>query len=309
MMSGKIVRPRIDDTFNDVVRGLPVELQNGARELPYRLGLTAAGGTWEDFVVMDPNRDLPRYASENPSNPGACLVNPETLAAFRRAHHCAAIYGLIHDRIADSQVLADSTILGLRTSFLEEWRTSLCIATDSARLSRSCIGEALGELEVGNAREAIALESATTRGEGTLRATEYAMLVRAKLRWFGTAAHALLLSLGQTQRAMRLREAYDTFSMALQCMDDALDEPRDVKQRGMSFPRALGLSPAGLLGAVPGLVDRAAMLALEAEFHELGSWFTRVAATFRRLPIFGEPLEAGVAALVILAAVEDVYRA
>ncbi|WP_044986149.1 hypothetical protein [Sorangium cellulosum] len=309
MTPGNEPRPRIDDTFAAVVAGLPADLRREAEHLPYRLGLTRSpSGAWEDFVVMDPNRDLPRYAAEDPARPGHCRLAVGQLFAYRRAHHCAAVYGLIADRIADGQVAKSRVFVRLRDEVLRAWIRALGVATGSPPRARALVGAALRATEWGNARERRALVRARRRGEGTLSAREYFTFTSAKLRWFGATAHGLLLSLGEPGRAGALRRTYDIFSIALQCIDDALDDASDRRTRGASFPLALGLPSGGLLAAAPGLIGRAASLARAARFHEFGLWLERVAATLERWPIPGDPLQSSLAAAVLQAAAEEVHH-
>jgi hypothetical protein len=308
-MPGNEPRPRIDETFAVLVDRLPPDLRREADRLPHRLGLTRRpDGGWEDFVVMDPNRDLPRYAAEDPAHPGRSRLAAERLLAYRRAHHCAAIYGLIADRIDDGQVTPDPALLHLRDAVHRAWIEALAGATGSPRRARAVVGAALRASRDGAAREQQALARAGRRGEGTLSALDYIAFTCAKLRWFGASAHGLLLSLGEPRRARALRTAYDTFSVALQCIDDALDDASDRRARGASFPAALGLPPGGLLAAAPGLMAQAASIAGAARFHELGLWLGQTASRIERWPVPGDPLQNGLAASMLQAAMNEVHH-
>lgn len=305
------MRPRIDDTFAELIASLPMHLRRNADQLPYRLGLTRSpDGQWEDFVVMDPNRDLPRYAAEDPTNPGLSRLTPEELDAYRRAHHYAAIYGLIDDRLTDGQVSKVHAFVRLRDETRRAWTRALGKATGSPGRARAVIAAALRSTKDGNRREQRALAQAVRRPCGEkLSPVEYVSFTCNKLRWFGASAHALLLSLGEPRRARALRAAYDTFSVALQCIDDAMDDVHDREIRGASFPEALGLPPNGLLAAAPGLVHQAADHARAAQFHELSQWLTRVGNTFEGRPVPGDPLRNALAALILQTAMNEVHDA
>lgn len=313
-MHGEAMRPRIDDTIAELIPSWPSSLRRDAERLPYRLGLTRSPeGRWEDFVVMDPNRDLPRYAAEDPTSPGLSRVRPEVLHAYRRAHHCAAAYGLIDDRLTDGQVSKAASLVLLREELRRAWTRALGEATGSPARARAVIAAALRSTKQGNQREQRALARARRRVHdekiAKLSPVEYVSFTCDKLRWFGASAHALLLSLGERRRALALRAAYDTFSVALQCIDDAMDDGRDRETRGASFPDALGLPANGLLAAAPGLVHQAAAHAHAAQFHELSQWLTRVATTFEQRPVPGDPLQNAIAALILQSAMSEVHDA
>lgn len=310
MMLGETQRPAIDDSFALLVESLPSDLRAETVQLPHRLGLTRhPDGGWEDFVVMDPNRDLPRYAAEAPLVPGTMRIRPDELLAYRRAHHYAAIYGLLDDRLTDEQVPQTKSLLRLRRESLRAWIQALTEATGSSRRAAQVIVTALQSTAKGNHREQAALELARSAEPTKLSPVEYVSFIGEKLRWFGASSHALLLSLHEPERAHGLRRAYDVFSVALQCIDDALDDDRDRAGRGISFPDALGLPPGGLLAAAPGLVRLASSYAEEFRFHELGAWLARVAKTFEEWPIPGNGLQNAFAAAIVHAATKEVYGA
>lgn len=307
MISGEPVRPRIDDTLARVAERFPAPLREQTGGLAHRLGLTRTPEQgFESFVVMAPNRDLPRYAAEDPRRPGTCRLSPGSLARWRRAHHCAAVFGLVSDRLDDGQIAPDPWLLGLRDEMLAAWKVELAGALGSPARARALIGAALRALGRGNALERQALSRAKESGPGTLSAQEYVRTVRWKLRWFGVAGHGALLSLGEPRRARALRDAYDTFSVGLQCVDDALDAERDERERGASFPAALGLPPEALLAASKGLFARAARMAGEAHFHELAEWLSAMAERAARAHVAGDPLRNALGASILHAAVSEV---
>lgn len=310
-MLGEHLRPAIDDSFSVLVASLPDHLRAETVQLPYHLGLTREpNGKWEDFVVMDPNRDLPRYAAESPDMPGHSRLHPDELLGYRRAHHFAAIHGLLDDRLTDAQVPATNALLGLRLEARRAWFQALSTATRSPRRARAVIGAALRATAMGNRQEQHALELGRCHPhEVTLSSVEYVSFICQKLRWFGASAHALLLSLNEPKRARALREAYDTFSVALQCIDDARDADRDLETRGANFPNALGFPPSGLLAAAPGLVRMASARAAAAHFHELSAWLARVAGTFEQWSIPGNGLQNALVATILHSAMNEVYDA
>src|SRR5207245_91124 len=103
-------------------RALPRELREPARGLPFRIGLTArAGDGFEEFVRLEPNRELPCFAVEDPRVPGRLLVDGERLDRARAAHHLAAAFGLIADRLADEQVTRDPLLVAIRDATRDAW--------------------------------------------------------------------------------------------------------------------------------------------------------------------------------------------
>jgi hypothetical protein len=78
------MRATIDDSFAELSRALPPDLRIHAVGLPFRLGLTRRpDGGWEDFVRMDPNRDLPRYGPAGcPGAPSGPICGRTTTALY-----------------------------------------------------------------------------------------------------------------------------------------------------------------------------------------------------------------------------------
>lgn len=265
----------MDATFQEVLRGLPTPLQDYGHTLPYRLGLTQEpAGAWEEFWVLDINRDLPGYVAEDPEHPGTRLVSDAALGHYRAAHHCAAIHGLIADRLVDRQVDPDMGLLLFRGIFLRQWERELTAATGDRQVAREALARALTSLRRGTALEL------RTMARRELDPRTYALQTREKLRWGGTAARCLLRQTGQAQRAELLERSYDLFCFALQCMDDALDCAEDERTRGVSVPSVLGLPSGSLVRAMPALLGSAITLAREARLERLASWlgsFSRLA--------------------------------
>ncbi len=257
----------MDATYHRLTQCLPAPLRQYGRTLPHRLGLTQwKDGRWEDFWVLDINRDLPAYAAEDPDRPGHLLVSPEVLARFRSAHHCAAIHGLIADRLVDRQVAADVGLLVYRGIFLRAWEHELAAARGDGRLAREGLARALVSLRRGTALEL------KTMARRRMDVATYAVQTREKLRWGGTAAGCLLRHAGQPERAALLERSYDRFCFALQCLDDAMDCEEDERTRGTSVPAVLGLPESALVRALPPLLESAILLAEQARLERLATW-------------------------------------
>ncbi|QAT85034.1 hypothetical protein EJ065_3473 [Corallococcus coralloides] len=257
----------MDATYRRLTQHLPAPLRQYGGTLPHRLGLTRwKDGCWEDFWVLDINRDLPGYAAEDPDRPGHLLVPREVLAHYRAAHHCAAIHGLIADRLVDRQVAPDVGMLVYRGVFLRSWEHELAAALDNRRLARQALAKALVSLRRGTALE---LKTMALR---RMDVATYAVQTREKLRWGGTAAVCLLRHAGQPERAALLERSYDRFCFALQCLDDALDCEEDERTRGTSIPAVLGLPEGALVRALPFLMESAITLAEQARLVRLSTW-------------------------------------
>lgn len=307
MISGEAHRLRIDDTLASVALRMPKSLRGQTSRLAYRLGLTPAPEQgFEAFVVMAPNRDLPRYAAEATGEPGVCRLPQSSLDQWRRAHHCAAVYGLISDRLDDGQVKKATVLVKLREAMLAAWKRELGHALGSPSRARALVNDALLALARGNAMEREALSVTQAEGPGTLSARVYVETVRAKLRWFGVAGRGVLLSFNEPERARALEDAYDTFSVGLQCLDDALDAEKDERLRGASFPAALGLPGGALLTASKVLFARSAELAARGSFHELSEWLSAMASRAGRAVVPGDALKNALGASVLIAAAKEV---
>ncbi len=257
----------MDATYQRLTQCLPEPLRQYGGSLPYRLGLTRwRDGRWEDFWVLDINRDLPGYAAEDPNRPGHLLVSQEVLAHYRSAHHCAAIHGLIADRLVDRQVVPEMGLLLYRGIFLRAWEHELAAALGDWRLARQALARALISLRRGTALEL------KTMARRRMDVATYAVQTREKLRWGGTAAVSMLRHLGQPERAALLERSYDRFCFALQCLDDALDCEEDERTRGTSVPKVLGTPEDVLVRALPPLLESAIRLAEQARMIRLATW-------------------------------------
>lgn len=255
----------MDVTFRGVLTALPEPLRDFSSSLPHRLGLTRwPDGGFEDFWVLDINRDLPGYVIAN-----LPVREPDAmLDAYRRAHHCAAVYGLVADRLGDRQVEFDPRLVRIARVFRRAWEDALAEATSSER-ARSVIARALRSLRRGTRMERRALV------QRQLTLPVYVLQTREKLRWGGAAARCLVEEAVGEQRATLLERSYDRFCFALQCLDDAMDSADDERVHGVSVPTMLGLPAGALVRATPAIVAGARNLAEEGGFHQLAEWLRR----------------------------------
>ncbi|WP_433936439.1 hypothetical protein AB3662_17325 [Sorangium cellulosum] len=292
--------PSVDATYRALLPELPLPLREVAARLPHRLGLTASpDGTWEDFVELPPNRDLPFYAAEDPARPGALVVSEASLDRYREAHHWAGVFGLVADRLADRQVAPDPALARLRAIFLRAWERALALATGDRRLARGAIADALAAWRRGVAAERRALAL------GALDPAAYAAITGQKLRWIAATSRCLVAASGDPARALLLQRAYDAFLFALQCRDDATDCAEDAAVRGTSIPAALGYPPGGLFRAAPKVARVAVALAEAGGFQRLASWIAAWARAVdaRRAP--GIPLQNELAGMIVAGAWEE----
>jgi hypothetical protein len=279
-----------------VTRSMPAPLQPLAAALPHRLGLTRSpDGGFEDFVILNPNRELPIYADDPP------LVGPERLRRFLFAHHVGGFYWLLRDRLADKQVRPDPPLLEVRRHLFARWYGALDAATEDPALSREVIDEATDRW----CRAVRAERAALRAGAGGTRPSCYAVIVTDKLRWISAAAEALLVGARQRQRARLFQRSYDLFLLALQCIDDVNDQDEDRALHGHSVPVALGCSAGALLRTAPKLAARAAAVAAEGRFGRLASWLDTFAGA---IPCGrssdGDPIADELAAIALAAEME-----
>lgn len=235
-------------------------------DLPFRLGVVPSpGGTWDDFVRLAPNRDLPAFAAEwTDATPRP--VAPERVALFSQAHRAAAAYFTVADRLADGQVPADADLLATRDRLRASWIDAFAEATGDRHAAEARAARDLSLWAAGVRRERVAAAA------GAMTTAEYVAMTHLKLRVVSTVAGALVDASGDARRALHLRAVYDVFLFALQCRDDAVDEAEDRRTRGASTADLLGLSAPALLCAAPPIVAWAAARAREASFTRLAAW-------------------------------------
>lgn len=271
----------IDDTFRELTSSLPESVRPVLSGLPHRLGLTSSEtGQFGDFVRLHPNRELPLYAAEEMSGLGdvACEISPDRVACFQRAHHLAAFYWLVRDRLADGQVAVDDTLAQARELLRRRWIETLTAATEDPGVAHYLIEEVTLDWERGVRDEKEALRrGVTTPGM-------HGRMVTDKLRWISSASVALLIDRGELERAVLFRRAYDLFVLSLQCIDDVNDQKEDEALYGSSVPAALGCSGGTLMRAAPKLAARAAAVAGDGGFDRFATWlgaFARALGTWR----------------------------
>jgi len=269
----------IDGTFRDLTASLPESVQQVLSGLPHRLGLTSsAEGQFGDFVRLHPNRELPVYAAEDASSLDGEQMSPDRVASFQRAHHLAAFYWLVRDRLADGQVTTDDNLAQACELLRQRWVETLTAATEDPGVAQYLIEEVTLDWERG-----VRDEKQTLR-RGVTTPGAHGRMVVDKLRWISSASVALLLDSGQLERAQLFRRAYDLFVLALQCIDDVNDQKEDEALYGSSVPAALGCSSGTLMRAAPKLAARAAAVATEGGFGRFATWlgvFARALSTWR----------------------------
>jgi hypothetical protein len=253
-----VVVENLNQTFARLTETLPCSLRHVARELPLRLQLTSKpDATWEDFVQLEPNRDLPNWVVED---------SDRNTEPFTIAHHCAAVFGILADRLADGQVARTNDLARLRALLLAAWIDALGRALDDERGARSAITRAMRAWQCG-----IAMERAAFRTQQLTPAT-YFMLTRLKLDWIVTSASCFVEKRWGIDRARRLRQCYGDLLVALQLRDDALDSVDDRRLHGADVATLLGVTPGALMRAAPRLILRAAASAGESGFFRLSEW-------------------------------------
>ena len=268
-----------DGTFRELTSSLPESVRPVLSGLPHRLGLTLeAEGQFGDFVTLHPNRELPIYAAEDASSLDGEEMSPDRVACFQRAHHLAAFYWLVRDRLADGQVTADHKLAQAGEFLHQRWVEALTSATEDTGVAHYLIEEVTIDWERG-----VSVEKAVLR-RGVTTPSVHGRMVVDKLRWISSASVALLIDRGQLERAQLFRRAYDLFVLALQCIDDVNDQKEDQALYGSSVPAALGCSSGTLMRAAPKLAARAAAVAAEGGFGRFATWlgvFARALSTWR----------------------------
>ncbi|MDP3209037.1 MAG: hypothetical protein Q8M65_07800 [Rhodoglobus sp.] len=282
----------LDATWKQLQRRLPPKLASSADDLPAQLGLTRSGEGWDAFLRTAPNRDLPHFAADGIEGAPDAL-SPEARARYTEAHHLAAMFGLVADRLEDAQVEMAPSLVAFRRFFLREWAAVLSAACGSAEVARGSIARDLRLWRRASALERAALAT------GQLSVDGYAWLTETKLRWVSTSSAVLLHTHAHASRAEAFVAVNALFLRALQCRDDAFDEAEDRQTRGRSFPEIIGLPAGGFVRAAVTLVGRAAAVARTARFGALTEWLDRYAEEIDvRLP-GGHPLQDEMAGMII----------
>lgn len=254
--------PPIDETLESFLPRLQPRLRAVASNLPRRLGLCDHDqGRWSDFVTLDPNRDLPVFALV-PAH-----LSVDGLERFRAAHHHAAYWGLVADRLADLQVRRSTELIELRRLLLHGWVDSLAAAIGDRRTARSTVCGSLCLWRRGLRSERDASRAARTS------LSAYIAVTRDKLYWIASSACAMYPSPDDPRRR-HLRLAADLFLMSCQLRDDAIDDRDDVALRGASVASLLGVSAADLYRAAPRVARAAAVVAERGGHVTLAAWLS-----------------------------------
>lgn len=250
----------IDETYSSLLVDLPRQLHTVASRLPFHLGLSRhSDARWSDFVTLPPNRDLPLFAA-----PPEHLL-PADLSRFNAAHHVAAYWGLVADRLGDRQVEPTPELLELREWLLQRWIDALTEATSDRGAAESAV-------ETATRRWRRSLHSERdASAAGCTDLSDYVDATRDKLHWIATSACAMYPS-PEDPRARSLRLAAELLLVACQLRDDALDDEDDRVLRGAGVASLLGLTPAELYRAAPRVVHGAAFIAASGGHDTLARW-------------------------------------
>lgn len=263
--SGERASDRLSETWRAFVGAHDGADAGALRALPREVGLPVGddGEAWDRFVRLPPNRALPRFALPDALRD---RVTEASLAAFVRAHHHAAYFGIVADRIADLQVARSEALVRARTVLLRAWERALTDAMGEAPAARSLIAE-----DLRGWRRGLRMEGAAFAARA-LAPDRYFATVAVRLRWISTSARAMLHALGARDAAGALGRACDLFLFACQCRDDALDADEDRRARGASVPELLGMSPGALVRAAVTMLRRAEEAARGGGLRELAAW-------------------------------------
>lgn len=240
--------------------------------LPFHLGLSAhQGARWSDFVQLPPNRDLPTWVGD--ACDSASRLPPQRVEAFDRAHHLAAGWGIVADRMDDGQLDAPTRFECARGHLLDAWGGALRHACGDLTLAQWAIADALRAWQEGTAIE----RAFFARRAGAASVQAYARSIRLRLRWVSVGAVVMLITAGRGDRVAAFRAAHEAFMFGLQCRDDAFDADADRAVWGVSVHEALGVPRGALVRAAPAALRRAASLASSGGFARFGAWVSAFA--------------------------------
>jgi len=267
-----MVAPRaIDSTFSQWIHS---SLETGQwRDLPYRLSLVSTtDGSWDDFVRLWPNRDLPAFVADAlPSQ----NIDRYNIDQFTKAHHFAAMFGIVSDRISDRQC-SDREVLVARKHLLHGWLQSLATALGDVVLAREIVGSALHAWKQGVDLERRLLGRPHSWNE-------YASAIMLRLRWVSITAASMLRVACADQAARALERCYDQFLLALQILDDHADRAEDEHYRGAMFAVSdLELGPRAISGL---LMAQAARCARDGRLEQLAKWLSEFSVLMMQQPV------------------------
>ena len=194
------------------------------------------------------------------------LAGEAALEHLVRAHHHAAFFWVVSDRVADRQAERTEDVVALRRMLLRAWSLSLSEALGDPERARHAIARDLAAW-----RRGVALDRALY-ARRRMTPAEYRRSVGLRLRCVTTCTRALLEARSLRGDAAALVRVSDLFLMACQCRDDALDVAEDRATRGASVPDLLGLVPGALVRAGARLAWGAHREAARAGFGAYASW-------------------------------------
>ena len=268
--------------------------------LPHRLGLSPhRDAQWSDFVQLPPNRDLPGWVDDAPTG---SILPRDRVAAFEQAHHLAAAWGIVADRMDDGQLAESAPFEAPRGALLAAWEVALHRACGDLALARATVGDSLQAWERGTALE----RSLFQKPIGPSGAALYARSVGLRLTWVHATSTAMLKTAGQPERVEGLRASHAAFMCGLQCRDDAFDADDDRRVRGAAVHEVLGVPRGALVRAAPASLRRASTLAHAHGFHRLGAW---IAGFVEQVDVHldeGDHFQCELAGLVLSAAIAEV---
>ena len=289
----------VEAHWRSLVPTLPVRFRGVARSLPHRLGLSASlDGAWTDFTKLEPMCDLPSFVAEDPKTPGAVILSEASLTLFREAHYRAGYFGLLVDRLADGQALPHPDLARLRPRLRHAWIDALGRALNDRERAWTLVRRSVRAWERALCHEAL------HRLPARWKSADYGRCIRAKTRWLGVTAAALLEATGQRARVGAFWRAYELMHLALQVLDDGLDATEDRRLYGVSYPDAIGYPPGALVRAATILCERAAGAAREGRFHRLAAWLDVYARRMGETPVEGHPVVTGLGAMVLVGELE-----
>lgn len=259
----------MDRTWQSYLDGLEGQERSLARRALRSLRLAPEREpAWDEFVRHAPNRSLPRFGVPDHA---LHLADEPTLQRFVRAHHHAAFFWIVSDRVADRQLARTEDVVALRQMLLRSWALALAEAVGEPVAARRAIARDLAAW-----RRGVALDRALF-ARGRMTPAEYRRSVGLRLRCVATCTRALLEARSLRGDAAALVRVSDLFMMACQCRDDALDVAEDRATRGASVPDLLGLVPGALVRAAARLAGGASREAARAGFSAYAAWLDRFA--------------------------------
>lgn len=257
----------VDQSWSAVVASLPVHLRTLAGSLTHQLNLASApGGSWHEYTQLEPMYDLPVFVCED----------RESVRLFRHAHHCAGFHGLVMDRRHDGQARDPDALEEMEHALRAAWQRSLGDALEDNERATEVVGHALSRW-----RDGLRLEGETRRA-GAMSQRTYARYVDAKCEWLLVSATTCASRRCAPEASHAFQRSVRVMTLALQLLDDTLDEEEDRRRDGSSVPERLQAVRDGLLCTAVSLLQHAAGEAQRGGFARLSRWQLDHAATVDR---------------------------